>query len=376
MAWRRKASAPLYANLAEKVGALITGTADAWVLPWFNLVPGNQIMDIEAFCALGPPPEPQIDALDFLSFLPVSKFGAAVGTAQLGEKLADWAFVKLFAAYCELAVATGETCTPFGTYTANIADGRQFVAGTGFAVPAGCHKLQVRIVSWGSGTNDIHLVGYAGGVNIQNPTPDGHSFHPAGYVSQHTWTAELTSIGAYSNATGTVAEFAWCMPGSVEPFVPDDIVQPPTAIPPTPRVYTTIEDLGAELDQIETKLHWVLNYLTPMAVDTWAPMVADELVTPATAEEDIELGPDVTGFVVTVTNIGNQTDERFGEPRQLHKLGRVVMGTGGSWLQPIEITVSPMLVLKPDPSIKFCRVQVYPPATATVTTLVKAPPAG
>jgi hypothetical protein len=166
------------------------------------------------------------------------------------------------------------------------------------------------------------------------------------------------------------------MYGVINEFVPEPIVQPPAAIPPTPGTYTTIADLGKELDRIENKLHWVLDFTNGQTIQQTAPMEAVDVIEVPEADEDIELDADVAAFIVTTTNIGPQADIRFGNPQQLFGVGRVVIGNGTAWGPPTEITVSPMLFLKTSPLQKQVRVQVDPPAVATVTTLKRLPPQG
>lgn len=375
MSWRKKASAPDYANLAEKVEALITGGPDAWVLPWFNLMPGNVNMDVNAFCALGPPEVVEFGPLDFVGFIGGTRLGGALSSVSLGDKIAQWAFGKLFQAYCEQATSVPGAFCDFYTGSQLITGDWSWTPTPSVPIPAGATQVRVTLTGGGPGfanqnylRADESLVSQGGGFTSgSGPHTEGI---PAGAVKTSTqvrWSG--------SNYTATVV-YAWDCGTSTTSYTPPPVVQPPSAIAPAPRVYVTIPDLGKELDALEMKLHWILGYTSDRVVADIAPLVADEILPVADAATDVPLAADVAGFILNVTGIPPFVDETFPAPNRLHRLGRVLLGNGVAWSPPIEVTVVPMLILKESTFHTVVRVQLNTPAVGSVTTLVKAPPLG
>lgn len=369
MAWTKKAAAPAYANLTEEVLALITGGPDAWVLPWLDIV-GNQIIDVNAFCADGPEVCDPLAPIDFLGFLGGGgRLGAGLNAAQLGPKLACFARNRLFGAYCEQIVPASSGCGPdFVPFAPQhgwvIAD---VPAGTNEVFVGGGHGGNVQQVFYVT-NHDLGTINWSQGLSWRTVAPDIY-IDNSGRATSRQMAIRINDFVPYAyRLCGAAAH--------TDTYVAPAQPQPPTAIAPTPKVYATIPDLGVELDHLENKLHWVLESLIQRDVELHNANVVDAPPVTVQPNVDIPLLPDASGFIITVANIGNQTDMRFGEPRQLHRLGRVVLGNAGGWYSPIEITVNPMMVTNLPAGTDRIRVHVEPPATATVLPLAKAPAAG
>lgn len=371
MVWQKKSTAPAYANLAEKVATIITGSADAWLLPWFNLMPGNVNMDVQAFCALGPPPAVEFDLLDFVGFIGGSRLGGALSSVSLSDKIAQWCFAKLFQVYCEDVTAGAYGCVDSNWHMDPSNAGWSWVtigAATLLKFPGG-DGGNIQNAWWSDTTDNVDSA-------VLSPQLNG--FVPWVGESDFDVSAHLKPYCAFRvNTWRPTVQPIMCGPfGSSTAFVPPAITQPASAIPPTPKTYATISDLGAELDAIENKLHWVLSYTANSVIADTAPLVADISSPVVDASTDIPISRESAGFILTVANLPPFTDESFPEPRQLHRLGRVFLGNGAAWSPPIEVTVSPMLILKQSPWQTVVRVQLHAPATGTIVSLVKAPPVG
>lgn len=368
MTWQKKAAAPAFANLAEEVEAIVTGGPDGWVLPWLDIL-GNQIIDVNAFCTAGPETCPPLDAFDFLGLVGGGRLGSTIGAAGLGAKLACFARQRMFSAYCEQPVPATTGCGPdffpptFGGDWV-IAD---VPAGTNEVFVGGGHGGNVQQVYYVT-NHDLNTINWSQGLHWRTVAPD--------IYIDNTGRATATQMAIRINA---FRPYAYRLCGSAahtDVFTPPVQAKPLTAIPPTPRVYATIPDLGKELDNIENKLHWILDTVVTGAYELHAASVVDGPSVTVQPNVDIPLLEDASGFIVTVSSIGNQTDEHFGEPRQLHRLGRVVIGNAAGWGPPLEITVSPMLITNLPPGTDRIRVHVEPPATATVVPLARVIPRG
>lgn len=369
MPWTKKPAAPNYANLTEEVLAIITGGPDAWVVPWLDIV-GNQIIDVNAFCAAGPEVCDPLDAIDFLGFVPGGRFSRSIGVIGLAPKLACFLRNRLFSAYCELLVPASSGCGP--DVPPNLVDGggwniMDVPAGTTSVYVQGGHGGNVQQVFYTS-NHTTGGIDWSHGLSWSTVAPDIYIDNDGRAIDR--------IMAIRTNAFRSPSYKLCGAAAHTTTYTPPVVPQPPTAIAPTPKVYGTIPDVGKELDRIEQKLHWVLNSLVSAEIELHAPSVVDAPPIAVQPNVDIPLLPDASGFIVTVANIGNQTDERFGEPRQLHRLGRIVLGNAGGWFSPIEITVNPMLVTNLPAGTDRIRVHVEPPATATVLALARAQPVG
>ena len=376
MVWVKKSAAPDYVNALARVRLGLEGSADDWLLPWLNLIPAGLILDVNAFCGDGPPPAAEFTIDDFLGGLVGGPLGAGIAVFGLREKVNARAREHLFAILCEEHLTGGTHCETFE------ADILMATTGQTWAPPrniiAGGATLKITCVALSTnGLHDMHVYWFAAGGYLTETFAASPLLTAVGQVQNHAVPATADQFQISTNGAGQRVKLEFCgITGTINDHVPDAIVQPDSAIPPEPGVYVDVGDLGAELDAIEQKLHWVLDYTAHQLVTAIDPLVADDVVDVVDPEEDVELGPDVLGVIVTITDIPGSTDERFGEPRQLHNLGRVVLGNGTAWLPPVPITVSPMLLLKTDATITAVRVQTFPPAAATVTKLVRAAPVG
>jgi hypothetical protein len=249
--------------------------------------------------------------------------------------------------------------------------------------PAGATKVRFSYDSVTGGGLLQMMVDAGSGSAGAGVAPYNYFPWPTGGATPATHERDLAAgqrrvIGAWESPGGSAhCCVSWYSDADdVLPYVADEPVQPASAIPPEAGVYTTIADLGAELDRLEYKLHAVLDIGTQGTIRSTLALVPDAEPVSLEGDETVELVDESAGFIVTVANIGNQTDERFGEPRMLHNLGRVVVGSATGWMPPIEITVSPMLICNLPPGVKYVRVHVLPPATATIQKLKAPAPVG
>jgi len=379
MVWTKKFGAPDFAYPAEVTRAWIQGTPDAWIGDWLYLLGGVPI-NVPLLCAMGPQTCAPFDQLDFLSAVTSgNRFGIAVNFAQLLNKLSCFCMQRVFAAYCQ---DTGPT----------VCQTLDRVSSWNWATPSVMAKPSTSIVRV-----RYELLGTEGGatgVDVQlyacndatgsSPVKIDEVLHLTGAAVTHinvdsSQGGPFLRVGgsAYPGGSGQNATCIVCIDGTDPegPFVPPDIYQPPTAIPPPAGNYPDIAALGAELDRIENKLHLVLEQGIQQEIASIWPLVESGEVETPTNDEDVELG-DAAGFIVTVSNPGLDVDESFGAPIEMNGVGRVVLGNGVAWLPPIPITVSPLLLTNLPATITVCRVHVYVPATFTVQRLARAAPTG
>lgn len=375
MVWQKKAAAPDFARFLDRVKADVTGTPEAWTLPFLDQL-SDYVVDVNAFCAAGPEECDSLDALDFLGFLPrPSWLGAGLTVLSLQDKLACFGRNRLFGAWCENVVPAGqygnETC-----YRVDKAPAQNDVTRVTVDKPAGATHLKTRCSSTDgvSGSRVFYCQVIWLGLTSGDP-------HPMDYIGPQNPNAVYTLTIPPGTTAVQFNNYDWVMGGTVctqwdgggtAPYVPPTVVQPPTAIGPEPKVYVDIPDLGRELDSIEQKLHSLVYGVTQLQVSDF-PVVHEPVSAPVDATNtEVPLEEDVIGVLITTSNVGPFADERFGLPVALHRLGRVVIGTVNGWGRPIDITVSPMLIwdLPPKPT----RIVAYaaPPATVTVQPLRRA----
>jgi hypothetical protein len=381
--WQKKAAAPAYARFLDRLKADVTGSAEAWTLPFLDQL-SDYVVDVNAFCAAGPEECESLDAFDFIGFLPrPSWVGAGLTALGLQNKLACFGRNRLFGAWCENVVASGTWSDWFNaTVCANHTTLGNWDTGI-VAVPAGStqyritfsdvtvwlyHGWQQRIIFYtdagGSGRVDYNdgtpptdpSAGFTTGiVNI----PAGHGF----------FRIMLLAADAAEVCGGVRIEFNG---GGTSPYVPPLVTAPPSAVAPAPGVYPDIASLGVKLDEIEEKLHNVIYNVTQLVINDF-PVTHEPVTAPVDATNaEVPLDDDVIGVLVTVSNAAPYADVRFGAPYSYHRLGRLVIGTVNGWGTPLDITVSPMLVWDLPPHPTRMAVYVAPPATATVQPLRRA----
>ena len=401
MVWVKAPSAPDYAYAPEVVRALITGTSDAWMLDWLYLL-NQTATDVNALCAAGPQDCAAFDAFDFLSAVTSgNRIGLAVNFGQLMMKLSCFAEQRLFGAYCVNTVVTeGNSWQDYDvnplcvTRVAEVWNSVMYLGGVN--LPAGTTFVRFNQLSGQSNQVYIGLadptlnlaIGYDDQPSVAKTGLGGTDPVTGGYKEYDfsTWLAahpnarpHLTARDGYHAPPND----AWCFhiqfygPGgtTTEPYVPPPVDQPPTAIAPPAGDYPDIAALGRELDNIERKLHFVLEQGILQEIATVWPLTEDPEVLEPANDESIDLG-DASGFIVTVSNPGLDVDESFGSPVEMRGVGRVVLGNGSAWMPPIPITVSPLLLTNLPPTITVCRVHVFVPATFTVQRLRRAAPVG
>lgn len=375
MPWQKKAGTPDYVNATQFFATAITGTSEDWLLQHLVLL-GDRTLDVNALCAAGPFSCESLDALDFLGFLGGGRVGVAAGGIGLIPKLACFIDQRVFSAMCEQTMA-GFDCASIGTrntWIPGASDNMWYFED----IPTGFTHMRVGVVNDNGHPGQCAAIAY--GYSDGPPTNLGviaaFSGVSTGFIGgEYPIQPTATKFAVRCDPNGATFEVWFCNPGATE-IPPEDIPEPEGVLPPTTRDYPDIAALGAELDNVERKLHWLIDAQVSSQISNTYPMVPSEESTPVIDDSDIPLDESVVGVLVVCSDLGNQTDERFGEPRQLHRLGRVVIGNDEGWLPPIEITVSPMLIASLPAGMTKARVHVLPPATAIVTLMKRQMPAG
>jgi hypothetical protein len=377
MAWTVKTGIPEYVSWLESARVAILGSDYEWVGEYFWLL-SERTLATAPFCAAGPLTCPDLNPLDFLGLVGAGRLGGGIQAASLGEKLTCFLQQKMFEAYCENVVAEGaHVCTLLYSQGTGVETGENRIIAARYVPP--CDHLAIRKTS-GPGTGG-HIVyysattGFTGAIatgGFSGTTSDGESvyFWPWVQSARYIWV----------NSDGTWPDF-WnfyaCQTGTGEgtPYEAPPLERPPYALTPPSNEYPDIAALGAEMDNLERKLHVVIEQGITTQIDREWPLAIEGEVLPVETDEDVEL-VDVAGVIVTLSNIGNQTDERFGEPRELHRVGRIVFGTSAGWLAPIEITVTPQLFVGLPPGVTKVRLHLLPPTTGTMQMVKRVTPTG
>jgi len=374
MPWQPKSTAPLSFDLASAFTALITGDATwGWLLAWVPLLGDIRFVTAD-FCANGPS---QTGALEPEDFLTGSRnpIGQLINNVTLAVKLRNAAYDRVFAAYCELPPASADDCVlvGHGTYVGPTNVG-QTAAFTNGPVPAGTTKFRVTNVTVNN-VNPLFVELYcftAAGGYLGQIVPNDVSTHQGGTtdVNNPYPTCRLLTCNVEPSTTGGNA--AWdvmaCSVAFPTDYTPQPQPQPAGVLAPTTKVYTTIADLGAELDALELKSDVALQHLQYLAQFQSPPSTSSDAPIEVAADAPVDLAGAV-GFIVTVASIPAEADELFGTPVRYHRIGRVTVGTDLGWYPSIDLVHSPLLVSPLPPGATKCQVNVYPPATATVTVL-------
>ena len=375
MAWVVKAGVPAYVNWLESARAAILGTDYEWVGDYFWLL-SERTLDTAQFCSLGPLVCEPLNPLDFLGFVGAGRFGRGVQAASLGDKLTCFLQQRMFEVYCENTIPTGENvCTFLYSQVTGVESGGDRIIADRL-VPA-CDKLAVGGGQPGGGQQHIVYYSDSHAFTGQIATGGVAGFTASGIpVILYDWVQHDRWIWVNGNVGPNPWTFYACTTGTGVPtdYTPPPAPErPPYAVQPPDQTYTDIADLGAELDLIERKLHVVIEQGISTQIDREWPLAVEGEVTPVESDEDVAL-VDVAGVIVTLSNIANQVDERFGEPRELHRVGRIVFGTEAGWLAPIEITVTPQLFVGLPPGVTRVRLHLLPPTTGTMQFVKRQTP--
>jgi hypothetical protein len=384
MTWQKKSAAPDFARFLDTLKADVTGGPEAWTLPFLNQL-ADYTIDVNAFCAAGPEECASLEALDFIGFLPKPGWlGAALTTLGMREKLACFGRNRMFGAWCENVVGAGTYSTDLAADPCTVAGPDNYftairaipagsthyrVTWSGVTTPDTGHRWSTRLRFYTTSGGSITFDSFTDPAFV--PPVSGRVYGPGTIdASWHYYSCGLVAVDAGLVCGHVEADFDG---GGTVPYTPPDLDQPDSAIPPAAGDYPDIASLGAKLDEIEEKLHNVIYGVTQLQAESF-PVVHEPVTAPVDATNTtIDLDDDVIGVLVTVSDAAPFTDERFGVPFALHRLGRLVIGTVNGWAPSIDITVSPMLVWDLPPHPTQMAVYVAPPATATVQPLRRAP---
>lgn len=401
MPWTMAPGAPAYAYPIEVVRAMILGTPDAWLTDWLWLI-GGVPTAVAPLCAAGPQECEAFTEADFLSAATSgNRAGLAINLLQLVPKLQCFVEQRLFSAYCEnttVEPGPGAWLTYDGAACGTGPDVWDCLIWSGTTpLPRDASELRMYVSSGGAATialavswNSPMTTGVSADVAQSGRTASGY-----GGVDAVVGGTRVLNIAPYQSSGrdlypfmvrrgGTppaiqpycaVIDYFGPTPGEPDTYDPPPVYQPPTAVAPPPGDYPDIAAVGAELDLIERKLEILLDDAANREVATLWPLVPVGGPFAVTNDTDISI-PEGGGLVVAVTNIGNQTDESYGEPRRLHRLGRVTVGSSSGWLPPFDITVTPMMLVGLPLEVTRARVHVMSPAVAQVQILQRAQPVG
>jgi hypothetical protein len=369
--WRAKASAPARISLASDFLALITGDSGwDWLTPWVWVL-GVRFYDTAEFCSHGP--GPRLDPLSITDFLTPT-----IGPDRLWDKLANVARDRIFGAFCEMAPEPTEAGWTTPTCLTDTST-RDFHWLDMIAVPVGATKYRWQMS------------------NVSGPNPEYALYETntstSSYRYSYTGNAvdgslhELNVAPAPYNeslwiewrSSGTAATICWSfyMPAGFGPAVPwEPTAQPPVigALEPTHNTYTSIADLGVELDHQEDKLDQLRQTLAFLVQIQAAPSLAPDEVLPGPdlpVDPPVDIPPGAIAAVVTVSSIPASSNVELLDPQRYSRLGQITLGTADGWLPSIKIEHNPQMVVPLPPWAKLIRVGVYSPATATVRFLTK-----
>jgi hypothetical protein len=375
--WVPKTGAPVTFNLREAFIAAILGQPDSWLADWQHLM-SDATLNTGNFCENVSFDVPPLEVSDLLGFLPMLggplglAAGAAAGFLQVQERLTAYILARVGSVYCQMS-------DPEGTHCELILSDRQYDLGIppwgdnvlALPIPAGTVRLKIHVsVAFTGDPGFIAFVrnpglvqtGVYGSQLWNNTSPDAFYYYDVPATSTDYW------ISGWSSNPGRMSVQACGLPGGepvenvpqIEP-VPEDYVAPTTTI------YTDVADLGAELDRLERKAELVRD-LVVYLVNRLAPPAIIVDATELEADEEIPL-LEAKGCIITVSSIPDAVGMSFGDPPSFTGLGRVTFGTTAAWFPSVELVQNPM-VLAPLPAYATrIRVQVAPPATATVQLL-------
>jgi hypothetical protein len=369
--WVPKATAPARISLASDFLALITGDATwDWLTPWVWVL-GVRFYDTAEFCARGP--GPVLDPLTIADFLTPT-----VGPGRLWDKLANIARDRIFGAFCEqpAVIGTAGWCTYFdGTYSASGSDGWVDYPSPYALFPATTTQIRYRTSGTlvDGGSLSLRFWSEASThVRVDACSNDG-AFHtvtiPAG--------ARRTTIEWNGPRGDHPVTFDYdCDVGGSPAVEWTPTVQPPVigALEPTHNTYTTIADLGAELDHQEDKLDQLRQTLAFLVQIQAAPSLAPDEVLPGPdlpVDPPVDIPVGAIAAVVTVSTIPASSNVELLDPQRYSRLGMITLGTADGWLPSIHIEHNPQMIVPLPPWAKLIRVSVYSPATATVRFLTK-----
>jgi predicted transcriptional regulator len=402
--WEAKGTAPAFVNLWEQAEALLTGTPEEWMVPLLPDLP-PVVMDVDEFCRAGPEDCGAFDLGDALSAAQArTRLGALSLLLSVGPKLGCYARQRLFGVYCwnrsETPAAT-RTDTPNQQTlyllhtdlpeTQWLNQGSQPWHGDIPVTRADWYWIRYQKLSGGLNEGRVRLYDQFG-----NRTS---WLFQAWNTNELSWWYRGTQAAGVPGAATIADCVSWevssgpdnCLytmeiraysetnPGvqvTTEPYVPPPAPQPPAPITPVQRTYETISDLGARLDAMNQGIQWTRQMVIEQTLRDSMPLEASGPAFAVDNDTEYGLTTDDAGLLVTLNSPPQWSSELFGSPAQLARVGRVTLGMGEGWYEPIPITVSPLVVTPiPNGATRF-HVYVIGPLSATVTRLRRTAPAG
>ncbi len=247
------------------------------------------------------------------------------------------------------------------------------------AIPAGATKVRVNVTVQTGHVGDGATI-----VTCAVPFAGGTVLHGWDGVVGHVYEYDLSlgsgSHGIYMewrSAGMTATEcYSFYGPGLAAPLEHIPTSQPPVigALPPNVRTYSSIADLGVELDHQEDKLDQIRQTLAFLVQIQATPDLGTDAVDPGSdlpTTDPVDVPPGAIAAVVTISSIPSSSNVELLEPQRYSRVGRITLGTSDGWLPSLAIEHNPQLVVPLPPWVKLIRVSVYPPATAAVRFLTK-----
>jgi hypothetical protein len=200
---------------------------------------------------------------------------------------------------------------------------------------------------------------------------NGSESTPTGYAT-HSWTSgDTIATISFTVAGGATYGISWNDGITVADHVPTEQVDP--GVPAPLATAASLAGVAAEIDRIEQKADFLISLVrTMLQLDPRLPAadVVDDPIDVVDADTPIDL-VDAIGAIITLTGVPDEVDVGFGVPQQFAKLGRVNFGTATAWYPSIPVTHTPMVIQPLPPGTTRMTVTVAPPASATVTPLLR-----
>ena len=206
------------------------------------------------------------------------------------------------------------------------------------------------VIGTGVGTYDLVLPGGAGAI---------HNY----------------SVDIHGNGTWGVC-FSTNFPAGAPAVDHTPTEQPPVvgALPPETKVYLTIPDVGAELDQQEYKLDQLRQTVAYLVQSQALPSAgAGSVVSgaPIDGGGSVDVPAGAVGLVVTCSAIPSSSSVENTSPQRYSRLGAVTFGTAQGWAPSIQIEHNPMLIIPVPTWATLVSAWAFPPATVSLTFLTR-----
>lgn len=371
MVWTPQVGAPATFSLKQAMAAMVAGTEADWLTAWMFWIPDTWF-DTTAFCLAGPPPPSvAIDLVDLLGAATARKSPVAwaLVAASVMPKLQAIADERVFAAYCQSGTAAAWCTLLDRTWTSQPGGWADYPSDdTGprgsKLLPAGATQIRMSGSDLGGGgLSDLIFR------NVSGTITGSYTFHIA--LGQETFAIPATSTEVVAELHGSyttphiVLEYDCSVPVTTTPTSqPEPANAPPAYLGNT---YTTIADLGAELDRHEYKLD--------IALDALRWLSSYQALPTGLVGDVVDVVPGVTiptmganACRVTVAGVPAATSEDFTTPVRFRNLGHMTRWTVDGPLGPLPLEHNPEIFLL-DPRVISVSVNPMEPATSTVEML-------